>query len=84
MLRNLLNTAAETEDAERMLRYVQAALIINPESDRDRFFRAVLSYRTQRWEQARADVQWLREHETNLSDQAIEDLARAIERDSQK
>lgn len=84
MLRNLLNTAAETEDAERMLRYVQAALAINPESDRDRFFRAVLSYRTQRWEQARADVQWLREHETNLSDQAIEDLARAIERDSQK
>jgi regulator of sirC expression with transglutaminase-like and TPR domain len=84
MLLNLVSTVAETEDAERTLRYVEAMLVINPESDRYRFFRAVLSYRTQRWEQARADVQWLREHETNLSDQAIEDLARAIERDSQK
>jgi len=83
MLRNLLNTAAESEDAERMLRYVEAALRIRPDSDRDRFFRAVLSYRTQRWDQARADVEWLRTHETRLSDQAIEDLARAIERDSQ-
>lgn len=84
MLRNLLNTAAESQDAERMLRYVEASLLINPDSDRDRFFRAVLSYRTQRWEQARIDLEWLREHGTNLSDQAIEDLAQAIERDSQK
>ncbi|MDB5343286.1 MAG: htrA 1 [Schlesneria sp.] len=84
MLRNLLSTAAEIQDAERMLRYVQATLIIKPDSDRDRFFRAVLCYRTQQWEQARADVQWLREHETNLSDQAIDDLDRAIDRDSQK
>lgn len=84
MLRNLLNTAAETEDAERMLRYVQATLIIKPDSDRDRFFRAVLCYRTQQWEQARADVQWLQEHQTNLSDQAIDDLARAIDRDAPK
>lgn len=83
MLRNLLNTAAESEDAERMLRYVEAALLLRPDSDRDRFFRAVLSYRTQRWDQARADVEWLRTHETRLSDQAIEDLARAIDRDSQ-
>lgn len=84
ILRNLLNTAAETQDAERMLRYVEATLLIRPDSDRDRFFRAVLSYRTGRWEQARSDVEWLREHETNLSDQAIEDLARAIERDAPK
>jgi serine protease Do len=84
MLRNLLSTAAEVQDAERMLRYVQATLIIKPDSDRDRFFRAVLCYRTQQWEQAKADVQWLREHETNLSDQAIDDLAGAIDRDSQK
>ena len=84
MLRNLLNKAAETEDAECMLRYVEATLLIKSDSSRDRFFRAVLCYRTQRWAQARADVQWLREHETNLSDQAIEDLSQAIERDEKK
>jgi serine protease Do len=82
ILGNLLSTAAETEDAERMLRYVEATLLIKPDSGRDRFFRAVLSYRTQRWAQARADVQWLREHETNLSERAIEDLSQAIERES--
>lgn len=84
MLSNLLNTAAESEDAERMLRYVEVGLIINSESGRDRFFRAALSYRTQRWAQARLDVEWLRTHESNISDQAIEDLSRAIERDAPK
>jgi len=84
MLSNLLSTAAESEDAERMLRYVEVGLIINPESGRDRFFRAALSYRTQRWDQARLDVEWLRTHESNISDQAIQDLSRAIERDAPK
>lgn len=84
ILRNLLNTAADTEDAERMLRYVEATLLIRPDSSRDRFFRAVLSYRTQRWEQARSDIEWLRQHDTNLSEQALDDLARAVERDAQK
>lgn len=84
MLRNLLNIAAEAEDAERMLGYVEAALLINPESGRDRFFRAALSYRTQRWAQARLDVEWLRTHESNFSEQAIEELSRAIERDAPK
>jgi regulator of sirC expression with transglutaminase-like and TPR domain len=84
MLLNLLNSAAETQDAERMLRYVEASIVVNPESDRTRFFRAVLSYRTQRWAQARADIQWLREHPTNVSDQALDDLLRAVERESQK
>ena len=84
MLGNLLSKAAETEDAESMLRYVEAKLLINSDSSRERFFRAVLCYRTQRWAQARADVQWLREHENNLTDEAIEDLMRAIERDEKK
>jgi regulator of sirC expression with transglutaminase-like and TPR domain len=84
MLQNLLNTAASAEDAERMLRYVEAALVINPESGRERFFRAVLSYRTQRWTQARSDITWLRNHDTNLSEQALDDLSRAIDRDAEK
>ena len=84
MLGNLLNTAATTEDAERMLRYVEASLLINPDSSRHRFFRAVLCYRTQRWAQARTDIEWLRMHDSNLSDKELNDLSDAIERDSQK
>ena len=84
MLRNLLNSAAQAEDSERMLRYVEAVLVINSESGRERFFRAALCYRTQRWEQARSDVEWLRRNESNISEQAIEDLSRAIERDAPK
>lgn len=84
MLRNLLNSAAQAEDSERMLRYVEAVLVINSESGRERFFRAALCYRTQRWEQARLDVEWLRRNESNISEQAIEDLSRAIERDAPK
>ena len=84
MLRNLFNTAASAEDAERMLRYLEATLLLKPDSARDRFFRAVVCYQTQRWAQARADVEWLQSHDSELSQQAIEDLARAIERESQK
>jgi regulator of sirC expression with transglutaminase-like and TPR domain len=84
MLGNLLNTAASAEDAERMLRYVEATLLINPESSRHRFFRAVLSFRTQRWDQARADVAWLRTHESNLNETELDDLSAAIDRESQK
>ena len=84
MLRNLFNTAASAEDAERMLRYLEAVLLLKPDSARDRFFRAVVCYQTQRWVQARADVEWLQSHDSDLSQQALEDLARAIERDSPK
>ena len=84
MLRNLFNTAASAEDAERMLRYLEAVLLLKPDSARDRFFRAVVCYQTQRWAQARADVEWLQSHDSELSQQAIEDLARALERESQK
>jgi regulator of sirC expression with transglutaminase-like and TPR domain len=84
MLRNLFNTAATAEDGERMLRYLEAVLLLKPDSARDRFFRAVVCYQTQRWAQARADVEWLQSHDSDLSQQAIEDLGRAIERDSPK
>ncbi|MBC8112987.1 MAG: tetratricopeptide repeat protein [Candidatus Saccharimonas sp.] len=84
MLRNLFNTAASAEDAERMLRYLEAVLLLKPDSARDRFFRAVVCYQTQRWAQARADVEWLQSHDSELSQQAIEDLARALERESPK
>lgn len=84
MLRNLFNTAATAEDGERMLRYLEAVLLLKPDSTRDRFFRAVVCYQTQRWTQARADIDWLQAHDSEINQQAIDDLARAIERDAPK
>ena len=84
MLRNLFGTAATDEDPERMLPYIEAILLLNPESARDRFIRAVICHQTQRWNQARTDVEWLMSHNSELNQQAIEDLAVAIARDSQK
>lgn len=81
MLRNLFNTAREEENSERMYRYTDAVLAISPDSDQDRFFRAVLAYQTQRLGQSRQDVNWLQQHPLeNISAAAIEDLARALSR----
>ena len=84
MLRNLFATAASAEDPERMLRYLEALLLLKPDSARDRFYRAVVCYQTQRWIQARVDVEWLQSHDSDWSQEAIEDLAGALERESQK
>ena len=84
MLENLFGTATGVDDAERLLRYVEALLVINPDSSRQRYRRAVLSRLTQRWEQAKADIEWLRIHEPNLSEKQLEELSVSIERDSQK
>ena len=84
MLRNLFASAASAEDAERMLRYLEALLLLKPDSARDRFYRAVVCYQTQRWAQARVDVQWLQSHDSDISQEEIERLASAVERDSPK
>lgn len=84
MLRNLFATAASAEDSERMLGYLETLLLLNPESARDRFYRAVVCYQTQRWAQAKSDVRWLQSHDSDLNQQVIEELSDAIERESQK
>lgn len=83
MLRNLFNSATETPDAERLLRYTEALLVVNAESAEDHLYCAVLSYQTQRWQQARNEVAWLISHESNIDRGKIDELSRAIERDSQ-
>ena len=84
MLQNLFRTALAAEDLERMFRDLEGILLLNPDSARDHHYRALVCYQTQRWAQARADVEWLQSHDSELSQQAIEDLARALERDSPK
>lgn len=81
MLRNLFSEARQAAEPERMLRYVELLLILEPDSARDRFYRSVLSLQTGHLEQARLDVEWLLEHQPpELSRESIEELAREIAR----
>ncbi len=84
ILRNLFNAAYEAREPERMLRYTDSILILSPNSAQDHMYRALLCYETQRWQQARNEIEWLTQHDTEIQRERIEDLARAIARDSQK
>lgn len=59
MLQNLLNSAGDANDVERMMSYAETLVAINPESIPERWYRAVLYYRTGRAADAKADADWL-------------------------
>lgn len=81
MLRNLFSEARAAEDTERMLRYTNLVLLLDPESASDRFYRAVLALQSDRLELARSDVDWLLVHELEgLPRRTVEDLSRAVDR----
>jgi regulator of sirC expression with transglutaminase-like and TPR domain len=84
MLRNLLNSVIDSNDIERMLRYTEAILVLNPDSGIDHFNCGKICYFTQRWQQARSQVEWLTTHDSVVSRLEIEELLRAIDRESQK
>jgi serine protease Do len=63
MLRNLINAANSADDVEAALRYVNALLVLEPDSAIDRMYRAVLCYNTRRVGQGLADVDWLLERQ---------------------
>ena len=84
MLRNLLSAAVESNDIERMLRYTEAVLVIKPDSEDDHLNCGRLCYYTQRWQQARSEIEWLMTHDSTVDRTEIEELALAIARDSQK
>jgi regulator of sirC expression with transglutaminase-like and TPR domain len=62
MLNNLLNLAGREEEPGDMLRYLDAMLVLTPDSARDRVLRMVTSYRLGRRDVALADARWLLEH----------------------
>ena len=62
MLNNLLNLAGREEKPGDMLRYLDAMLVLTPDSARDRVLRMVTSYRLGRRDVALADARWLLEH----------------------
>jgi regulator of sirC expression with transglutaminase-like and TPR domain len=85
MLRNLFSEARDKEDTARMRRYTEMVLVLQPESVQDRFYRAVLCLQEQRLEEAREDADWLLGQDSaDVSRRAIEDLSRAIARESER
>ncbi len=82
MLRNLFGEARRAEATDRMLRYTNLILVIEPDSPSDRFYRAVLALQADRLPLARADADWLLAHELEgVSRRAVEDLSRTIDRE---
>ncbi len=84
ILRNLFRAASDAQEVERMLRYTDAILAISPDSGPDHMYRGILSFQSERWQQARSEVEWLTNHDSDVSRADIEKLARAIAIESQK
>ncbi len=80
MLGNLLGLARRDQDAERMLRYLDAVLVVAPEAGGERWVRAVLRYETHRLTGAKADTAWLLEHHPpGVNTEDVHNLRRLIE-----
>ena len=62
MLNNLLSLAGREDEPADMLRYLDAMLVVAPDSARDRVMRMVTSYRLGRRDVALSDARWLLEH----------------------
>lgn len=77
ILRNLIGIAQAKNDREALLRYLDAALAMNPEGARERGLRAVLRYDTGRRDAAIADLDWFLEYEPAGID--LEDIRRMKE-----
>jgi regulator of sirC expression with transglutaminase-like and TPR domain len=63
MLHNLRGIAERAGDAPTMLRYLDAALAIDPDSAEDRMYRAFFRFRTGQGRAALDDTDWLLAHE---------------------
>lgn len=80
MLHNLLGLARDQQDAQQMLGYVDALVAVKPNSQQERWMRAVLRYQTQRLHGAAEDVAWLLEHPiAGINEEQVRQLQRLID-----
>jgi regulator of sirC expression with transglutaminase-like and TPR domain len=63
MLHNLLGIARTERDGPAMLRYLDAILVVAPGAAEERWLRAMLRYENGQRDGARADADWLLEHQ---------------------
>ncbi len=59
MLNNLLGIASRAEEPERMLRYLDALILVDPDSARNHVFRMVTAHRLGRSDTALTEAHWL-------------------------
>jgi regulator of sirC expression with transglutaminase-like and TPR domain len=80
MLSNLMELARKDEDAEGMLRYVNAIVEIDSQGAETRWIRAVLRFQTERHDGAALDVDWLLEHQpAGINMERVEELRRILD-----
>ncbi|HUY33640.1 MAG TPA: tetratricopeptide repeat protein [Pirellulales bacterium] len=81
MLHNLRGIAGRGEDVPGMLRYLDAALAIEPDSAEDRMYRAFFRFQTGEGRGALEDIDWLVAHEPDGIDLGrVGELRALIER----
>lgn len=80
MLRNLISLARDESNLQSWLRYLDASLVLEPESAESRWMRAIVRAQSGDREEAKNDVQWLIDHHPEGLDieQALE-LRRRLE-----
>ncbi|MEE2990385.1 MAG: transglutaminase-like domain-containing protein, partial [Planctomycetota bacterium] len=62
MFKNLIGLAQRQDDKERMLRYLEMMMVIDPDSIQARGMRSIIRYETGRKSAAIADLDWFLEH----------------------
>lgn len=81
ILHNLMGLAQRAQDADGLLRYVDAIVAVSPDSGEERWMRAVLKTRLGQRDSAKTDVDWLLEHKpTGVRINDVEELQRVLER----
>jgi regulator of sirC expression with transglutaminase-like and TPR domain len=81
MLHNLLGLAQRSQDAEGMLRYLDAIIAVSPDAGPERFVRSKLLLFSGRRSEAIADTDWLLEHRpegVNLNE--VDEFRRVLNR----
>ncbi len=69
MLRNLVTSAQQNQDQSALYRYSEGLAALHPEGPEYRWLRTLARYRTERWEAAFADAEWLVEQQPEGLDQ---------------
>ena len=85
ILNNLLSIAIQEKDAESMLRYSDAMVVIQPDSARSRFLRMLTARQLNHFETVKKDARWLLAQQPSGIDLVmVKRLLQALEADSDK
>jgi serine protease Do len=81
ILHNLRGVAQRSQDAEGVLRYLNAIVAVSPDAGQERFLRALILLRSGRRTEAIADADWLLErHPEGVNLNEVDELRRVLER----